>query len=83
MSQLTVRGLDPDLVAALKARAQRNGRSAEAEHRMILREVLAADAPKEDFWEKARKLREKIGPATDGGPDSTEIIRQMRDERWG
>jgi len=47
MGQLIVRNLDDELVVALKRRAARHGRSAEAEHRAILREVLAhgADAP--------------------------------------
>ncbi|MBL8618281.1 MAG: DNA-binding protein [Deltaproteobacteria bacterium] len=43
MPQLIVRSLEADLVAALKRRAVRNGRSAEAEHRAILREVLAGE----------------------------------------
>jgi plasmid stability protein len=40
MSQLIVRQLDPEVVTALRARAARRGRSAEAEHRHILRQVL-------------------------------------------
>lgn len=40
MSTLLVRGLDEALVQALKQRAAANGRSAEAEHRAILQEVL-------------------------------------------
>jgi len=43
MRQLIVRHLEDDLVAALKRRAARHGRSAEAEHRAILREVLAGE----------------------------------------
>ena len=43
MRQLIVRNLEADLVAALKRRAARHGRSAEAEHRAILREVLAGE----------------------------------------
>lgn len=38
--QLLVREVDPALVAELKKRAVANGRSAEAEHRMILEEAL-------------------------------------------
>jgi plasmid stability protein len=41
MAQLIVRNLDDDVVRALKVRAARHGRSAEAEHREILREALA------------------------------------------
>lgn len=40
MAQLIVRNLDESLVRELKIRAARNGRSAEEEHREILREVL-------------------------------------------
>lgn len=40
MAQLIVRNLDPELVQRLKERAARNGRSAEAEHREILRAAL-------------------------------------------
>jgi plasmid stability protein len=37
---LHVRNLDDELIARLKRRAARHGRSAEAEHREILRQVL-------------------------------------------
>ena len=40
MGQLLVRNLDDELVHQLKVRAARHGRSMEAEHRKILREVL-------------------------------------------
>ncbi len=39
-SQLIVRNLDEEVVRELKLRAARHGRSAEAEHREILREAL-------------------------------------------
>jgi plasmid stability protein len=51
MSQLIVRNLDDALVRALKLRAARHGRSAEAEHRAILREALAADTLRPSFKE--------------------------------
>lgn len=40
MAQLLVRNLPDDLVVALKRRAARSNRSAEEEHREILRAVL-------------------------------------------
>jgi plasmid stability protein len=40
MSQLIVRNLPGDVVRALKLRAARHGRSAEAEHRRILEEAV-------------------------------------------
>lgn len=41
MPDLIVRGVDPALVLALKQRAAAHGRSAEAEHREILAQVLS------------------------------------------
>lgn len=40
---LHVRNLDDDLIARLKRRAARHGRSTEAEHREILRQSLATE----------------------------------------
>lgn len=40
MAQLIVRHLDDDLVRRLKQRAAANGRSAEEEHRQLLRQAL-------------------------------------------
>ena len=45
MAQLIVRNLEASLVKALKARAARHGRSAEAEHREILRAALQQVEP--------------------------------------
>jgi plasmid stability protein len=49
MSQLIVRNIAPELVRALKRRAARHGRSAEAEHREILSEALRAEADGSSF----------------------------------
>ena len=73
MAQLTVRGVADEVAAALKARAARAGRSAEAEHRRILEEALRPDAS--DFFELARRLRIKL---PEGSPDTTELLRQDR-----
>lgn len=43
MAQLIVRNIDDRLVGALKRRAARHGRSAEAEHREILLESLRSE----------------------------------------
>ena len=40
MATLTVRNLDDDVVKCLRVRAAEHGRSAEAEHREILRAAL-------------------------------------------
>lgn len=49
VAQLIVRQLDEELVLALKRRAARLGRSAEAEHREILREALAGELERPSF----------------------------------
>ena len=54
---LQVRNLDDDLIVRLKRRAARHGRSAEAEHREILRQVLSSEV-EPSFVELAAKLRE-------------------------
>lgn len=74
MAQLTVRGVDGEIVAALKARAARAGRLAEAEHRRILEEALRPPVGT-DFFEAARRRRIKLAP---GLPDTTELLRQDR-----
>ncbi len=77
MPQLLVRNVPPDVVEALKRRAASHGRSAEAEHRIILEEALRPG--RAEFWERAAALRAE----TRGRKltNSTEIIRQDRDER--
>ena len=51
VAQLIVRNIDEALVRALRQRAARNGRSAEAEHREILREALTVDTSRPSFME--------------------------------
>lgn len=47
--QLIVRKVDEGLVRALKRRATQHGRSAEAEHREILRAALRGDLERASF----------------------------------
>lgn len=47
MAQLIVRNLEDNIVQALKERAGRHGRSAEAEHREILRKALSKGPTKD------------------------------------
>jgi len=51
MANLVVRNLDQRIVDALKQRAARHGRSAEAEHRAILEEALLGAPKKKSFAE--------------------------------
>lgn len=53
---LSVRNLDDDLIARLKRRAARHGRSAEAEHREILRQALVSEA-EPSFEDLAARFR--------------------------
>ena len=50
-NQLIVRNLDEEVVRELKLRAARHGRSAEAEHREILRQALLPAGARKDFKE--------------------------------
>ncbi len=47
--QLIVRDVEDEVVRALKRRAASRGRSAEAEHREILREALSSDIEQGSF----------------------------------
>lgn len=73
MAQLTVRNISNEVVSALKKRAAANGRSAEAEHRELLRAALLG--ANKDFAAQARALRTRLRSSI----DSTEIIRADRD----
>ena len=57
MATLTVRNLDESLVRKLRIRAAEHGRSAEAEHREILRSVLEPES-KVDRAETIRAFKE-------------------------
>ena len=73
MAQLTVRRVTDQVVRELKLRAAANGRSAEAEHREILRRALLGKS--EDFAARAARLRERLVSTV----DSTDIVRADRD----
>ena len=75
---LHVRNLDEDLINRLKRRAARHGRSAEAEHREILRQALSSESEPsfETLAAELRKLtwRRKQTP-------SEVLLREGREER--
>lgn len=58
MATLTVRNLDDDLVRSLRIRAAEHGRSAEAEHREILRLSLGKGEAQSARSEAAARLAE-------------------------
>jgi plasmid stability protein len=75
---LHVRNVDPELIEKLKRRAARHGRSAEAEHREILRQALAGEI-EVSFDELAARLRE-LTRGTVQTPSEV-LLRESRDER--
>jgi antitoxin FitA len=64
MANLVVRNLDQRIVDALKQRAARHRRSAEAEHRAILEEVLLG-APKQKSFAEALASMPNVGQDED------------------
>ena len=77
MARLIVRQVTDEIVRELKLRAAANGRSAEAEHREILRRALLGAS--ESFAARSAKLRERLGSTV----DSTDVIRGDRDRDSG
>lgn len=75
---LNVRNLDDGLIARLKRRAARHGRSAEAEHREILRQALAAEI-EPSFDQLAAELRKLTGGRRQTPAEL--LLREGRDER--
>jgi plasmid stability protein len=71
--QLTVRNVSEQIVRTFEERAAAHGRSAEAEHREILREALLDR--EYDFAARAKALRQRLRSTF----DSSEIIRADRD----
>lgn len=84
MASLHVRNVDDEIVTLLKERAARNGRSAEAEHREILKQSLTdeeaeAAARKAKAWERIDAFRKSL----EGLPHTPSeiLLRETRDER--
>lgn len=75
---LHVRNLEDEIITRLKRRAARHGRSAEAEHREILRQALAGEI-EPSFDELAAKLRE-LTKARRHTPAEA-LMREGREER--
>jgi plasmid stability protein len=76
MAQLTVRNVPEEIVRSLRVRAARNGRSAEAEHRLILADALQGEAA--DFWARADVRRAASGKQRS---ESGILQREMRAAR--
>lgn len=72
MAQLMVRNLPEDLVKALKTRAAQRNRSAEQEHREILKEALRRP--------RRRSLADVLGAIPKVGNDR-DFAREQSDDR--
>ncbi len=84
MATLTVRNLDEDLVRALRIRAAEHGRSAEAEHREILHQVLTANRPDLARTAVADRLEAfRRRTAERGSAATTDLLRESRENRAG
>lgn len=74
MGQMLIRNLDDDVIARLKARAQRRRTSAEEEARQALAASVALD--REAILARLDAVAEMNGPQS--GPTSLDILRSFR-----
>jgi plasmid stability protein len=83
MATLTVRNLDEDVVRRLRIRAAEHGRSAEAEHREILRTALIGAGQKaidpEEAAARLEGLRSRL--AGRGLRPAVDLLEESRNER--
>ncbi len=75
MAQILVRNLDDACVERLKSRAVHNGRSLQAEAKLILEQATQVDMAR--AREMAARFRARLGRRSD--LDSADIIRELRD----
>jgi antitoxin FitA len=79
MATLTVRNLDEEVVKELRIRAAEHGRSAEAEHRDILRAALAGRRRHMARQQAAERLAEFRRQTSGRGPNSSaELLEESR-----
>ena len=77
MANLTIRNLDDKVVERLKKKAKDNGRSLEAELRLLLKQAANRKSP-----EELLAIADRISAMTPDDveqTDSTKIIREFRD----
>jgi plasmid stability protein len=83
MSALTVRNLDEEIVRRLRIRAAEHGRSAEAEHREILRMALMEDSQRaqerQSVFERLAEFRRRT--AGRAMTSSVELLQEVRAAR--
>ena len=81
MATLTVRNLDDAVVRRLRIRAAERGRSAEAEHREILKMVLTDAEPPPSRQQAAERLAEFRRRTTGRGTSFAELLAETRTGR--
>ncbi len=83
MATLTVRNLDDELVRRLRIRAAEHGRSAEPEHRELLRLALTGDegqrSGRQEAAERLAAFRQRTGAR--GSPSSSTLLHETRGAR--
>lgn len=78
MAQVLVRNLDDEVVARLRERARRTGRSLEQQLREIL--TAAAEPEREEILAEMDRIRAMTPPVPQ--TDSSDLIREDRDQGW-
>jgi plasmid stability protein len=84
MATLTVRQLEDDVVRRLRIQAAEHGRSAEAEHREILRQALTGSrlpSPRTAAAERLAEFRRRT--AGRGSATAAELLQESRTGRAG
>ncbi len=81
MANLTIRNLDDEVVKRLKKKAKDNGRSLEAELRLLLSEEAQRPSRHPSRGAELRARAERIAAMTPDVPqtDSVELLREDRD----
>jgi plasmid stability protein len=77
MADVKIRKLDDWVVDSFRARAKRAGHSLEAELRQFLTE--AARHRRQSYLEKLNAFKERLRDRYGEMPDSTPLIREIRD----
>ncbi len=82
MATLQIRNLSDETYAALKARAKADRRSLQQEAAWFLETMLSfRGALHQPDWSRVDEVRERMARRYGTLPDSTPVIRRMRDER--
>jgi len=80
MASLTIRKIDDAVYERLRDRARANKRSAEAEVRHLIAETVRPKPDMTVLVEELRRFQAQMKAKYGVLSDSTELIRQMRDE---